>query len=446
MRRLYKGFGVLPVLLAAVIFSMPVAAAGRRISPGANPRETRVVRVVRRVKPSVVYISCQQRLKSPFAGSFWDLFGNGFANPAPGVENSLGSGVIVSSGGYVLTNEHVILNGSKIRVTLSSGRQYSARVVGTAPEMDLALLKINGKGPFPAAKLGHSNDLMIGEPLIAVGNPFGLSDTVTVGVLSATGRTVRDGKREFSDFLQTDAAINPGNSGGPLLNILGEVIGINTAIIKNARGIGFAIPIDRARRVMDQLETYGKPTPSWIGFLAIDPSDAYRARTGRRTGFFVARTYLFAYPQNSVKTDDYITSVNGKRVKGAGDFNAMMALIAPGKRVFLKGERHGKPFSVSLTARLMPDRLTAPMAWELLGIRVAPSRRGLTITNVRNGSPAQAAGLRPGDTLMGVGGKPVSGVKKFLALAKNGLGSGSLLLSVGRGPWNYYVTLDLIGS
>jgi len=335
-----------------VLSTLWVPAQGSRAQ-----RETQVVRVVREVAPSVVYVSSQQRVKNPFSGPFWDLFGEDFPGGGPprGEENSLGSGVIIDSAGFVLTNEHVIMGGANIRVTLNDGRQFPARVVGSAPEMDLALLKVEGGGPFPSARLGRSDDLMIGETVIAVGNPFGLSNTVSVGVLSAVGRTVAAGDRQFSDFLQTDAPINPGNSGGPLLNILGEVIGVNTAIIRQAQSIGFAIPINRARRVMEQLKTYGKVRPIWLGVLVLDPSESYKRRLGQSTGAVIARTYPFAYPQDVLQKDDFILSVDGKALDGAGDLNARMALLNAGQKVTLAGLRDGKRFSATVEARLMPE-------------------------------------------------------------------------------------------
>ncbi len=425
------------LLLAACL---PAAAQGRA------QRETQVVRVVREVAPAVVYISSKHRVENPFRGPFWDLFGDDFwGSPPPGAqETSLGSGVLIDREGYILTNEHVVTGGSEIQVTLNTGKVYPARLVGSAPEMDLALLKIQGEGNFPAARLGRSDDLMIGETVIAVGNPFGLSNTVSVGVLSATGRTVAAGNRQYADFLQTDAPINPGNSGGPLLNILGEVIGINTAIIRQAQGIGFAIPIDRARRVMEQLRTYGKIRPVWLGFLALDPSDSYRKRLGRSGGALVARTYPFAYPGVEVEVDDFLTALDGKPLGSAADFNARLALLKEGDRVRLSLLRKGKPQEVSLPVRPMPERLTPAMAWELLGLKVQRGDRFLEVASVRRGSPAEEAGLRPGDALLAVQDKQVRTVEEFLGEARAALGATGLPISVGRGPWTYYVTLDLL--
>ena len=409
-------------------------------------RETQVVKVVRKVSPAVVYISCQQRVKNPFADSIWQWFGEDMPGQES-EENSLGSGFIVDKSGYILTNEHVILGGSQIKVTLKTGKTYPAKVVGTAPESDLALLKIDGDSPFPIVELGRSSDLMIGETVVAVGNPFGLSNTVTVGVLSAAGRTIEDGKRRFSDFLQTDAPINPGNSGGPLLNILGEVIGVNTAIIRQGQGIGFAIPIDRARRVMEQLKTFGQVRSAWLGFLPLDLTDTAKRRLGLQGGVYVAKVYPFALPAAEVIHEgDYITRMEGKRIESTGNLNAALALLSAGKTVDLEGLRGGKPFKISLTTGLMPSKLTTAMAWELLGIKVQPYRQGLSVVDVKPRSPADDTGLQRGDTILAVEDQPVSTTDEFLTRARSALSSTGLVLSVGRGPWTYYVTLNLVGG
>jgi len=422
---------------------------GMQATPAQEPRsvrETQVVKVVRQVSPSVVYVSCQQRVQNnPFAAPFWDLFGRDFPEPlGPQEGSSLGSGVIVDPSGYVLTNEHVIYGGTKIRVTLTNGKSFDAKVVGTAPESDLALLRIEGEGSFPVAQLGRSDDLMIGETVIAVGNPFGLSNTVTVGVLSATGRTINSGKRRYSDFLQTDAAINPGNSGGPLLNIQGQIIGINTAIIRDAQSIGFAIPIDRAKRVMEQLRSYGQVKPGWLGFLALDPSEAYKRKLGEQSGVVVARVYPFAYPQDQIKEGDYITAMNGKPLEGTGDFNARLSMLSSGQAADLSVLRDGKRASARLRVEYMPEKLTPAMAWELLGLKVAPGRGGLTVSSVREDSPAGATGLKTGDTIVAVEDQPVKSSEEFLTKARSALASTGFVMTVGRGAWTYYVTLNLI--
>ncbi len=409
-------------------------------------RETQVVKVVRRASPGVVYISARQRVQNPFFSPFFEFFGPDEGMPEER-ENSLGSGFVVDPKGFILTNEHVIMGGTDIKVTLTSGQTYPARVVGSAPESDLALLKMDAKEPLPALELGRSDDLMIGEPVIAVGNPFGLSNTVSVGVLSATGRTVSSGRRNYADFLQTDAPINPGNSGGPLLNILGQVIGVNTAIIRNAQSIGFAIPINRAKRVMEQLRAFGAVKPLWLGFLALDPSDSARRRLGLKGGVVVARTYPFAYPEvEALREGDLLTALGGRPLESTADLNAKLAMLSARQTVALEGLREGKPFKASLSAAPMPDALTPAMAWELLGLKVAERNGALVVGSVRQDSPAAATGLRPGDLMAAVEGQRVATAGEFLTRARSALGSTGLAIAVARGPWTYNVTLNLLGE
>lgn len=431
---------------AKLAATVVLAAAGLMPQAQESLRETQTVKVVKKVSPAVVYISATQRVQNPFFSPFFEFFGEG---DLPQEENnSLGSGFLVDSKGYILTNEHVVMGGSDVKVTLTSGETYPARVVGTAPEADLALLKIEAKTALPVIELGRSDDLMIGEPVIAVGNPFGLSNTVSVGVLSATGRTVNAGQRRFADFLQIDAPINPGNSGGPLLNIYGKVIGINTAIIRNAQNIGFAIPIDRAKRVMEQLKSFGQVRPLWAGFLPLDLSEAAKKRMKLRGGVVVAKVYPFAYPgvEDSLKEGDILTEMDGKALEGMGDFNARMALASAKQSLSFKGVREGKPLQASLAATALPDKLTAAQAWELLGLKVASRNGGLVLESVRKGSPAENTGLRPGDQIVAVESQAVVTTADFFTGARSGLTATGLPIRVARGRWTYQVTLNLLGD
>jgi serine protease Do len=412
-------------------------------------RENAVVKVVQRVSPSVVSISSRQRVQNPFFfGDFWNLFGFGdepdFKGPSR-EEQSLGSGFIVDREGYILTNEHVVLSGQNIKVSLSDGKTYPAKLVGAAPEADLALLKIDGATNLVPAELGNSDDLLIGETLIAVGNPFGLSKTVTVGVLSATGRSVYSGKRNYSDFIQTDAAINPGNSGGPLLNILGKVIGVNTAIIKNAQGIGFAIPINRAKKVLEQLKIYGKVKQIWLGILTADTNERYLKKLGIDYGVVVIKKFPFAFPESEeFEEGDVIQKINGKKVASVGDYNAIVSLLQNGSRVSLEVVREKGRKTITLNCSYLPDSLTPAMAWELLGLRVSGGRGGVYVESVRKNSPAQRVGLQKGDLILSVEDEKVSSEKEFLTKAKNAFVSTGLPITVARGNWSYYVTLNIL--
>ena len=249
-------------------------------------RETPVVKAVRAVSPAVVNISSQiqvRQAQNPFSGMapphlewfFRDFFDPGWERRYR--TTSLGSGVIIDGErGFILTNAHVVARAGAITVTLMDERQFDAQLVGSDPDSDLAVLRIDADQPLPAVAMGRCDDLMIGETVIAIGNPFGFSHTVTTGVISAVNRSFRADDREYYDFIQIDASINPGNSGGPLLNINGELIGINTAIYAKAQGIGFAIPIDRAQRIVNDLINFGEVIQAWIGLL-VQPIDGQLA-------------------------------------------------------------------------------------------------------------------------------------------------------------------------
>jgi serine protease Do len=257
--------------LAAVLAAL---VAGLSLDAQASARRTPVVEAVERVAPATVNITTEARVSRPVSGPFGrqDPFFDRFFEPfrQDVTEQMLGTGAIVDQRGYVLTNEHVLAGADKIWVTLADGREFPGVVVGADPDNDLAVIKIESADKLPTAQLAADNPLMIGETVIAIGNPFGLNHTVTTGVLSATNRSFRAGETEYHGFLQTDASINPGNSGGPLLNLDGEVIGINTAIFREAEGIGFAIPIERAKRIMDDLIAYGEVVPVWLGLRPVE--------------------------------------------------------------------------------------------------------------------------------------------------------------------------------
>ena len=259
-----------------------------------NLRESAVVKAVKKVSPAVVNISSQSEVHkrvNPFYGLgldpnfesfFKDFFDPGYEQKYK--RTSLGSGVIIDGKrGFILTNKHVIIKSSTITVTLKDGREFKANIIGADPDSDLAVLRISPKGVLPNIKMGDSGNLLIGETVIAIGNPFGFSNTVTTGVISAVNRSVNVDNTFYRDFIQTDASINPGNSGGPLLNIYGELIGINTAIYAKAQGIGFAIPIDKAKRVVSDLIKYGEVVPAWIG-ITVQNLDADLAKYLKAAG------------------------------------------------------------------------------------------------------------------------------------------------------------------
>src|SRR5438477_3064566 len=246
---------------------IPLIALALAAAPVSAARRTPLVQAVERTRSAVVNINAQGIVKGAQAGDPWSLF-FGRGRMRDEVRTSLGSGFVFDERGFVLTNYHVVARGSRIQVSFDDGSDYTAKVVGTDPGGDLAVLKIESEKKFPAAPLGSSADLLLGEPAIAIGNPFGLNQSVSAGVVSALHRTVPAEGRSYYDFIQTDASINPGNSGGPLVNADGNVIGVCSAVYANAQGIGFAIPIDRALRVARELQKSGELADAWWGFDA----------------------------------------------------------------------------------------------------------------------------------------------------------------------------------
>ncbi|MEJ2657453.1 MAG: trypsin-like peptidase domain-containing protein, partial [Desulfobacterales bacterium] len=263
---------IVSALLLFVLFDLFYLINATRVG-AENLRESAVVKAIKRVSPAVVNISSEFEVRkrvNPFYGfgldpSFESFFKDFFD---PGYEQkykrtSMGSGVIIDGKrGFILTNKHVIIKSSTITVALKDGREFKAQVIGADPDSDLAVLRISPKGDLPAIEMGNSGNLMIGETVIAIGNPFGFSNTVTTGVISAVNRSIKVDDTFYHEFIQTDASINPGNSGGPLLNIYGELIGINTAIYAKAQGIGFAIPINKAKRIVSDLIKFGEVIPA----------------------------------------------------------------------------------------------------------------------------------------------------------------------------------------
>ncbi|HEX2059575.1 MAG TPA: trypsin-like peptidase domain-containing protein, partial [Thermoanaerobaculia bacterium] len=257
-------------------------------------RRTPIVVVAHNVLPSVVNIQTEATIRRRAVDPFFDPFGFFGGRERSYTSQSLGSGFVWSSDGIIVTNNHVVEGASRVTVNFQDGRQLPATLLGVDPDSDLAVLRVEQKG-LAAAPIGTSADLMIGETVVAVGNPFGLSGTVTTGVVSALGRSVpsQDQTRTFTDFIQTDASINPGNSGGPLLNIEGKVIGINVAIYAQAQGIGFAIPVDRARKVIGDIVRYGAVHSAWIGAVTATVTPEEAKRLGHRTqrGALIVRVF-----------------------------------------------------------------------------------------------------------------------------------------------------------
>jgi serine protease Do len=404
-------------------------------------RRTPVVALVEKVAPAVVNISAESTVRE--ADPFFGRFGLGAERQA----QSLGSGFIVDRNGIVVTNAHVIEGASRITVTLLDGREIEADLLGSDRDADIAVLKVKASG-LPAVPLGHSSDLMIGETVVAIGNPFGLSNTVTTGVLSAVGRTVPSerGERLFTDFLQTDASINPGNSGGPLVNIQGDVIGINSAIISGATGIGFAIPADRARRVVDDLLRFGELQPLWTGarLVSVDPELAQRYGLAVRRGALVLKVSPDSPAAAAgLREKDVIVSVAGHPVVAREDVTTALYTASAGAALDAEVRRGGQTVRVKLRAVHPPQGLGLQVLERSVGLAVEGARGGLAIRRVAGGSLAEQKGLRPGDVILGANGQQVDSVENLGREGLRGLDRGGLLLAVQRGRWVYNLDFPL---
>jgi serine protease Do len=409
-----------------------------------NSRRSPVVQVVEKVSPAVVYIGTVQVVETRFRrfGGLDDFF-FGPQEERRAVEG-LGSGVIIDPSGLIVTNDHVIRGASEIHVVLADGRQLDAEVIGSDADTDLAVLKVSSRAPLPAAKLGTSADLMIGESVIAIGSPLGLKKTVTVGVVSALGRTIKHEDRVFNDFIQTDASINPGNSGGPLLNVDGDIIGINSAIIASAQNIGFAIPADKVRRIVAELTQFGKVRPAWVG-LDVQPLTLDIAR---RLGW--DRTYgalITAVDEGSpaqeagLQRGDVVAAVGSTQIEDADDLKSRLRNVTAKGAVAMKVFRGGQELAVQVTPIEFPQKLVDSTVWERLGLRLKPGSGAMSIIAVRPGSSANRIGLEPGDVLLRVNQAPVPNAEAFKEAIIQARGKPSVLLLVRRGGRGYYLTL-----
>jgi Do/DeqQ family serine protease len=438
-------------LLALALAAAPAARAAQALPPSPesrNPalRRTPVVAAVEKVRPAVVNIAAEEvvRMRVPSGGgTLEELFFGELLRPRYRqgyAVTSLGSGVIVSPEGYVLTNAHVVERGARFRVQLVDGRELAAKVVGTDPSSDLAVLKLQTKERMPFVAPGRSDALLIGETVIAIGNPFGLANTVTTGVVSAVHRNFKAGDRTLFDFIQTDASINPGNSGGPLLDLEGTLIGVNTAILgeRNA-GIGFAIPIDRARRIAEDLIQLGEVRAAYVG---VDVEDL-RGDAGEPGRPQVPRVVVAEVEPGSpgeragLGRGDLVEAVDGQPVASAEEYRFRMRDLAIGAAVRVDVVRGRERRAVTLRAvELGPERVQALVA-RRTGIELAEARvqgqRFVVAKAVRRGSPAARVGVAAGDLLREVNSQEVETVQDFRRAAARARRSGQLVLLVQRG-------------
>jgi Do/DeqQ family serine protease len=430
-------------------------------------RETPVVRAVRKVSPAVVNISSEYEIRkqvSPFSGyrmdPFFDSFFKDFFDPGNErryKRNSLGSGVIIDGRrGFILTNAHVVEKTGIIRVMLNDQEEYAAQVVGADPDSDLAVLRIESKTPLPAIDMGDSDNLMIGETVIAIGNPFGFSHTVTTGVISALNRSFRTDDRVFQDFIQTDASINPGNSGGPLLNINGELVGINTAIYAKAQGIGFAIPINKAKRIVNDLIRYGEVVPAWIGIIVqdIDKRLAKYLNMHEAGGILVTSVEQKSPAEKAgIREGDLLISMASRKVPSAETFAAIMKGISAGQTVEAVISRNKKERTVTVVTSVFPKELAMDLADELLGVSVeglnrdtrrkyrTDEKEGVVITAVRKGSQLNRIGVQPGDIIRKIDDSTTKDTEDFKKAVIRYRKNSSVVLLLQRGNQLYYITV-----
>ncbi len=398
--------------------------------------------------------------EGPFGDMFKHFFGDMPRSPHSFKTRGAGSGVIINADGTILTNNHVVEGAQEITVTLHDKREYKAKVVGRDPKTDVAVIKMDAIGPLKVAILGDSEATRVGEWVLAIGNPFGLSNTVTSGIVSAKGRII--GAGPYDDFIQTDAPINPGNSGGPLFNMKGEVIGINTAIIPNGQGIGFAIPVSTAKKLLPQLVAEGKVTRGYLGVNIQNLTDDLAASLGvkDKKGALVGDVVPGSPADKAgVKRGDVITAFNGKDIKDSHELSSMVAGTQVDKEVPVRIARDGKDMTLHVKVGKLDSRAedgqkaekASRGKWGLelqelnpelarrMGIK---SRQGVVVTGVEPGSPAHDASLQRGDVILEVNRQPVKDIEDMKEkMDKSGGANGSVLLLVQRNGNTMYVVL-----
>ena len=425
------------------------------------------------VKPGVVNIRTVKIIKggspvfrhffgNPFGGNrnpFDEFFGpfQGEGNQRDFKQRSLGSGFIIDTEGYIVTNNHVIEDADQIKVILFNDKEFDGEMVGRDPKTDLALIRIKGAKNLKPLEFGDSNKLEVGKWVVAIGSPFGLEQTVTAGIVSAKGRIIGSGP--YDDFIQTDASINPGNSGGPLLNMAGEVVGINTAIIASGQGIGFAIPINLAKGIISQLKDKGEVTRGWLGVGIQDLTSELADYYGLKEEKGVLVTQVFEgdpADKAGIKVNDVILSIDDKAVATGRELSSMIANTPVGHRTKVHLIRDGKRKTLTVTLAKREDDQKAELSQsrdgEEMGIEVTDldseiarrfgidgNENGVLVTDVKDGSLAQDADVRPGDIIKEINRTVVKDRSDFIQLIKKNKDSQNLQLLIKRRNAGYLV-------
>ena len=372
-------------------------------------------------------------------------------------QKSLGSGFIISTDGYIFTNNHVVEKSDKIRVKLSDGREYDAQIIGRDAQTDIALIRIKPSERLPVAEIGDSDKLRVGDWVLAIGNPFGLEQTVTAGIVSAKGRVI--GAGPFDNFIQTDASINPGNSGGPLFNMEGKVIGINTAIVAQGKGIGFAVPINMAKGMLSDLKGKGKVTRGWIGVSVQDVTDdiALSFKRKDRSGAIVADVVPGDPADKAgLMAGDIILEVNDTKIKDTHELLVLIASFRAGDRVRVKALRDGREQLFTIIVAERKDHMESawssstgpgfgisvrditPEIAKYLGLK---ETKGVIVDEVEPGSPADEVGLHTKDIILQVNKTPVSTVKEYQRELDKVDSTGNVLLLIKRGKTTFFVVV-----
>ena len=433
--------------LAFVLVALTLVPLAAR----ADHRRTPVVEAVEAVSPSVVNITVTAEASggSPFGDPFFDQFFKEFSDQRRRQAQNLGSGVIIDGDqALVLTNAHVVASGGTIVVRLNDGREYTAELVGSDTDFDLAVLKLANASRLPQVPMGDSEDIYIGETVIAIGNPFGYSNTVTTGVVSALNRPMRTDKGAFGSFIQTDAAINPGNSGGPLLNINGELIGINTAIQARAEGIGFAIPVNKAKHVVAELLDSGHVSPIWLGMFGqdIDQAAARYFNLQDLKGMLVTEVHPSTPAARAgIKPGDIVLAPNNPPIANKDEYLTRIFGMTKSESVTLTLLRDGRRERETLTPQVLDKRMALDLVRTRWGFELADRKggTGAEVTLVVPGSAAAKLGLQGGDIIHQIGNRSLaSGIDLLNAFLRNRMQK-TVMMRVQRGRNLYTVRLTL---